>query len=118
MGKQSAYDGQKGSVQAPGASRYGAKQCVVCGEQFVPNGPNSKSCSDECRRIRRRQRSGQPMPSDIDELTAPEIAVYERMIDGLPPNALANARARSVEAKRMDIILGMLNPMLVPPEGS
>jgi rRNA maturation protein Nop10 len=117
MGKQSAYDGQKGAVQAPGASDYGVKQCVVCGEQFAPSGPNTKSCSDRCKRIRRRQKSGQPTLPDVDELTATEIAVYERMIDGLPSDALVRARTRSVAEKRMDIILGMLNPMLAPPEG-
>jgi rRNA maturation protein Nop10 len=117
MGKQSAYDGQKGAVQAPGASNYGVKRCVVCGEQFAPSGPNTKSCSDRCKRIRRRQKGGQPTLSKVDGLTAAGNAVYEQLVNGLPPNAQACARARGPEAKRVDVTLGMLNPMLIPPEG-
>ena len=112
-----AYPSGKGAQQPLQDRNYGVKQCAVCGEQFVPTGPTQKSCSDECKRTRRRQKSGQPTLSAVDELTATEIAVYERMTDGLPPNALALARARSAQEKRVEVTLGMLNPMLVPPEG-
>ena len=112
-----AYPSGKGAQQPLQDRQYGPRQCVVCGEQFAPTGPTQKSCSDKCKRIRRRQKSGQPTLSAVDELTATEIAVYERMIDGLPSDALVRARTRSVAEKRMDIILGMLNPMLAPPEG-
>jgi hypothetical protein len=118
MSSQTAYRSGKGAQQPLQDRHYGSKQCVVCGEQFAPNGPTQKSCSDACKRIRRKQKSGQPTPSDLDGLTAAEIAVYERMIDGLPPNALIRARTRSVAEKRMDIILGALHAMLIPPEDS
>jgi hypothetical protein len=111
-----AYRSGKGAQQPLQDRQYGPRQCVVCGEQFAPTGPTQKSCSDKCKRIRRYQNS-QPTVADIDGLSIAENAVYERLIDGLPPNALALARARSAQEKRVEVTLGMLNPMLVPPEG-
>ncbi len=116
MSSQTAYSSGKGAQQPLQDRHYGSKQCVVCCEQFAPTGPTQKSCSDECKRIRRKQKSGQPTLSELDGLTAAENAVHERLLEGLP-RAAAHARARSAGEKRVDITLGMLNPLLSPPEG-
>jgi hypothetical protein len=50
-------------------------------------------------------------------LTQAEFAAHERLISGLPPHALARARARPAFGKRVDLTLGEVHPMLRPAEG-
>lgn len=40
---------EKGKMTATTNFIYSKKECVVCGEEFQPNGPRSKYCSDNCK---------------------------------------------------------------------
>lgn len=35
--------------------KYVKRRCAVCGKEFWPDGPSTKTCSQECRAIRNRQ---------------------------------------------------------------
>lgn len=46
----------RGAAHGPAKLTYKPKQCVVCGEEFVPRSSNAKICADpKCKRERNRR---------------------------------------------------------------
>jgi hypothetical protein len=70
---------------------------------------------DEWRSLRRLL-LGPDANEEFSGLTRDEHEAYEALIADQDPDVQLHLRLRGTEDKRVDISLGMLNPMYLPPE--
>lgn len=105
------------------------KDCRVCGRTFCPAGSSQRTCDDVCRTVdRRRQRAvrgGGAVPElslaatldepDGDELTPDELRAYDALVEATGGTVLVDRDDRGASQIRIDLRLGMVNPMIFAP---
>jgi hypothetical protein len=105
------------------------RDCRICGRTFRPAGSSQRTCDDVCRTVdRRRQRAvraggsvpeltpaATPDEPDGDVLSPDELRAYDALVEATGGTLLVDRDDRGASQIRIDLRLGMLNPMLFAP---